>query len=169
MADLPYALFLGAWLTGLGGGVHCVGMCGGIVTALSFATPQQARWPLHGAYNLGRLTTYAVLGALAGAAGQGLASALWLHQAQRGLELLAAAFLIALGLYLGQWWQGLRYLEQLGARLWRHIQPLSRPWLPIRNLPTAFMVGTLWGFLPCGLVYSVLIWSLSAGNALAGH
>ncbi len=165
-----WPLFLGAWLAGLSGGVHCVGMCGGIVTALSFAAPAQpqTRWFLHGAYNLGRLTTYTVLGALAGAAGQGLAATVWLHQAQRSLELLAALFLVALGLYLGRWWQGLRYLEQGGVWLWRRIQPLGRAWLPIRNGRTAFGIGLLWGFLPCGLVYSMLIWSLSAGSAWAG-
>jgi sulfite exporter TauE/SafE len=169
MPELPYLLWLTALLTGLSGGVHCVGMCGGVVTALSFATGKPPHpWRIQLSYNLGRLLTYTLLGTLAGATGHWLAATLWLHQAQQVLELVAGLFLLLLGLYLGNWWHGLRYLEQIGAHLWRHIQPLGRRYLPIRTPGRALIVGMIWGFLPCGLVYSALIWSLSAGSALAG-
>ena len=83
-------------------------------------------------------------------------------------KLFAAAFMIALGLYLADWWRGLALLEKLGMKLWRHIQPLAQRLFPIDNPPQAFLLGLLWGWLPCGLVYSVVAWSLTAGSALDG-
>ena len=74
--------------------------------------------------------------------------------------------MIALGLYLANWWRGLALLERLGARLWRHIQPLGQRLLPVRTPLQAFLLGGLWGWLPCGLVYAVVAWSLTTGNAV---
>jgi hypothetical protein len=51
------------------------------------------------------------------------------------------------------------YTEKLGKRLWPIIQPLSKRFIPIRNIKDAFFVGMVWGWLPCGLVYSALIWA----------
>ncbi len=77
-------------------------------------------------------------------------------------------FLVALGLYLANWWRGLGYLERTGNNLWRLIEPYARKFVPIKNIKQAFVAGLLWGWLPCGLVYSVLIWSLSSGSAVKG-
>ena len=76
--------------------------------------------------------------------------------------------MVALGLYLANWWRGLVWLEKLGARLWRHIQPLGQKLFPIKNPMEAYLLGLLWGWLPCGLVYTVVAWSLTAGSALDG-
>ena len=81
---------------------------------------------------------------------------------------MAAGFMIALGLYLANWWRGLAVLEKLGHKLWRHIQPLSKRLFPIRTPFQAYLLGLLWGWLPCGLVYAVVAWSLTTGNAYAG-
>jgi sulfite exporter TauE/SafE len=165
---------LSALLVGFFGGVHCVGMCGGIVGALTFGLPESVRnrpagaWPFHIAYNLGRITSYTLAGALAGGLGAGLLRLTELHQAQQVLQGLAALFMLALGLYLGGWWSGLVRVERLGGRLWRRLEPLGRRLLPVSSPPQSFTLGLVWGWLPCGLVYSVLIWSLSAGGALAG-
>jgi sulfite exporter TauE/SafE len=70
--------------------------------------------------------------------------------------------MIALGLYLGGWWSGLLRVEQAGARLWRYIEPLGRRLMPVQTLGQAFVLGTVWGWLPCGLVYSVLIFAFAA-------
>ncbi len=159
-----------AFLVGLLGGVHCLGMCGGIVGALTLGLPAQgagrARRTLayHLAYNLGRIASYGLLGALFGGLGLLLAGMLPVRSAQTLLQGLAAILLLALGLYLGGWWQGLVRLEQAGATVWRRLEPLGRRLLPIRSLSAALLAGGLWGWLPCGLVYSVLAWSAVAGG-----
>lgn len=166
--------FLSALLVGFFGGVHCVGMCGGIVGALAFGLPEHLRsrpagaWPFHLAYNLGRIASYTLAGALAGGFGAGLLQLTEVRQAQQVLQIFAALFMAALGLYLGGWWSGLRYVERMGGSVWRRIEPLGRSLLPVATPTRAFMLGLVWGWLPCGLVYSVLIWTLTAGSALQG-
>ncbi len=164
---------LSAFLVGLLGGVHCVGMCGGIVTALTLGLPGQVRTtsrmlPFLLAYNAGRLSSYTLAGGLMG--GIGWMAIHWaaIRQVQMGLQVVAALFMVALGLYLGGWWRGLSLVESLGSRLWRHIEPFARRFMPVRTVSRAFVLGVFWGWLPCGLVYSVLIWSISSGGPLYG-
>jgi len=162
---------LSAFIVGLLGGVHCVGMCGGIVTALSLGLPEgqrAARWRYLLAYNLARVSSYTVAGALFG--GVGWLASHWsgLHQVQIVLQGVAALFMIALGLYLAGWWQGLAQVENIGGRLWTHLEPLGRRFLPVRTPARAFLLGMIWGWLPCGLVYSVLVWSISTADPLYG-
>lgn len=165
---------LSALLVGFFGGVHCVGMCGGIVGALTFGLPESIRarplsaWPFHFAYNLGRITSYTLAGALAGGVGGLVLHLTQVHQAQQVLQVVAAAFMLALGLYLGGWWTGLVQIERLGRLLWRRMEPFGRRFLPVASPLQAFALGLVWGWLPCGLVYSVLVWSLAAGSALDG-
>lgn len=165
--------YLAAFLVGLLGGVHCVGMCGGIVTALALGLPREVRdsarmLPYLLAYNLARIASYTLAGVLLG--GVGYLAAHWsgLRHAQLGLQVLAALFMIALGLYLAGWWLGLARLERAGSQVWRHVEPLGRRFLPVRTPGQAFLLGLLWGWLPCGLVYSVLVWSISRGDAIEG-
>jgi len=160
--------YLAALLVGLLGGVHCVGMCGGIVATLGIGLPAQRTWPLLLAYNGGRLFSYTLAGAVAGGFGALLAGSVAGAWGQWLLALLAALLMIALGLYLGGWWFGLLRLERLGGRWWRYLEPTARRLLPVRGVAGASALGALWGWLPCGLVYSVLIWSLSSGGALNG-
>jgi sulfite exporter TauE/SafE len=163
-----------AFVVGLLGGVHCVGMCGGIVAALTFGLPPDKRSALGGmmpyllAYNVGRIASYAAAGAVMGAAGVLLAGFFPVEVAQRGLLVLAALFMVAMGLYLAGWWRGLARVEALGVALWRRIEPLGRGLMPVRRPGQAFALGLLWGWLPCGLVYSVLVWAVSSGSALQG-
>ena len=91
-----------------------------------------------------------------------------LQYAQRGLYVLAALFMILLGLYLGRWWLGLERLERLGASVWRRLEPMGRRLLPVRSPAQALGLGFVWAWIPCGLVYSVLIWSVSSGSAVQG-
>ncbi|MGB5735474.1 MAG: sulfite exporter TauE/SafE family protein, partial [Thiohalocapsa sp.] len=116
----------------------------------------------------GRIVGYSIVGALMGGLGALLMQSGALQWAQRGLYALAALFMIALGLYLGGWWRGLAYVERAGAVLWRRLEPLGRRLLPIRCWWQAFGVGLIWAWLPCGLVYSVLILALSAGGPMQG-
>ena len=163
---MPDSGFIALFLVGLLGGTHCVGMCGGIVGALSMGGP--ARWSMHFAYNGGRIFSYTLAGALAGALG---AATLGLEQQwpiRQVLFLLANLMLIALGLYLLGVTRALAFTERAGQRLWRHLQPMTRRFLPARTVAQAFPLGLLWGWLPCGLVYSALVSALSAGSATRG-
>lgn len=164
---------ISAFLIGLLGGVHCAGMCGGIVGALSLGLPESQRlgprrWAFLLAYNLGRIASYTTAGALFGGIGWMAANWTGLHQLQQALQLLAALFMIALGLYLGGWWHGLARLERIGGRVWTGIEPLGRRLLPVATLGQALGLGLIWGWLPCGLVYSVLVWSISTGDPVDG-
>lgn len=154
------------FLVGLLGGTHCAGMCGGIVSALSLqATQGRSGLPIHLAYNLGRIASYTVAGALAGAIGYAFGDLL---PVQRGLYLFASLMLLALGLYLLGATATLAVIERGGQRLWARVQPLTRRFLPVRGPAQALPLGALWGWLPCGLVYSALTTALASGSAARG-
>lgn len=161
-----------ALLAGLLSSGHCFGMCGGIVGAFSIGSAGNGRGTqrLSGlvAYNGGRIVTYAALGALAGALGATVGEYLPPEVARRGGRLLAALFLVGLGLFLAGRPQLLQPIEKMGARLWRRIEPLSRRLLKARGSGHALALGTIWGFLPCGLVYSMLAMASLAGGAVDG-
>tara|TARA_R100001244_G_scaffold98775_1_gene73701 strand:+ start:9984 stop:10667 length:684 start_codon:yes stop_codon:yes gene_type:complete len=158
-------LLLSALILGLLGGGHCLGMCGGLMGALTLAIPAEQRaqrFQLLLSYNIGRILSYALAGLLLGLAGWAVASS----PAAMGMRIIAALLLIAMGLYLAGWWSGLTRIEALGRGLWRYIQPLTRRFMPVTSLPRALILGALWGWLPCGLVYSSLLWAASQGDAL---
>jgi hypothetical protein len=161
------AIFGAVFLTGLLGGVHCAGMCGGIIAALSGQAGGR-RLPLHLAYNGGRVLSYALAGALAGAAGSLGLLLDGVLPVQLALYVLANVMLIGLGLYLAGVSSVVAWIERLGMALWRRIQPLTRSLLPADTLPRALGLGLLWGWLPCGLVYAVLTTALLTGDALDG-
>lgn len=163
-----------AFLIGLTGGIHCFGMCGGLVGALTLGLPparKRAPWnrlPYLLAYNGGRIASYATAGALAGGAGAWAAHLVSIHRAQLALQIVAGLFMVLLGFYLAGWWTALARLERAGGALWRRIEPLGRRWLPVRTPLQAFGIGLIWGWLPCGLVYSVLVWAIGSGGAVQG-
>jgi len=151
--------FSTALLLGLLGATHCVGMCGGIAAGVGMSNSrpgQSIRLLL--AYNIGRISSYAAAGALVGLIGYRIGSGGVV------LRTLAGLLLIAMGLYVAQWWQVLTRLERAGGLLWRYLRPLAARFLPADTTPRALMLGLLWGWLPCGLVYSTLLWSSAAGH-----
>jgi sulfite exporter TauE/SafE len=156
-------------LVGLLGGVHCLGMCGSIVGVFTAQVPRDTpRWPFHLAYSGGRIGSYAAAGALVGAIGQ---AGLLMRDAvpvQHLLFALSSAMLVALGLYLAGVWGVVRRLEHLGSGLWKRVQPYTARLLPVDTVPRALGLGVLWGWLPCGLVYSVLLTALASGSAAQG-
>jgi sulfite exporter TauE/SafE len=120
------------------------------------------------AYSSGRIASYAVAGALVGAIGQ---AGLLMRDAvpvQHLLFALSSVMLVMLGLYLAGLWGAVRRVEQLGGALWQHLQPFTAKLLPVNTLPKALALGALWGWLPCGLVYSVLVSALASGSASQG-
>jgi sulfite exporter TauE/SafE len=162
-------VFAALFLTGLLGGVHCMGMCGGIVAALSGGgTGKSARWDLHLGYNLGRIASYAVAGALAGALGSAGLLLDGVLPVQLVLYVAANIVLIGLGLYLAGISRVVASVERAGLVLWRRIQPLTRAVLPAETLPKALALGLLWGWIPCGLVYGILVTALLSGDPMTG-
>lgn len=161
---------LGAiFMVGLLGGVHCAGMCGGIVTALSAGhAGGKAPWSLQLAFNGGRIAVYTVAGAVAGVAGS---MAMFLNDllpVQLAMYVVANVMLVGLGLYLFGVTRYIAAIERIGARVWRVIRPVAGRFLPANTLPRAFGLGLMWGWIPCGLVYSMLATALLAGDAAGG-
>ena len=172
---MPETGYFAVFLIGLLGGVHCVGMCGGIVSALTVqvrlpgqTSPARREWPLHLAYNLGRIGSYTAAGAAMGAIGTVGMLFNDVLPVQLALYVAANLMLVALGLYLTGFTRALAGVERLGQRLWARVQPLTRRFLPARSVAQAFPLGVLWGFLPCGLVYRVLATALVTGSAERG-
>jgi len=160
---------LAAMVIGLLGSGHCLVMCGGIASALQMMMPEQSRWQrlqLQLALSSGRVLSYALLGGLVGWFGYQAMS--FAGQAQQWLQLVAGVMLVLMALYIARLSSLLTGLEQLGALLWRRIQPVSKHLLPLNSLPKAFAYGWCWGYLPCGLVYSSLSWSLASGSFTGG-
>ncbi len=161
--------FFAVFLVGLLSGVHCLGMCGSIVGIFTAQVPKgTVRWPFHLAYSGGRIVSYAVAGALVGAIGQAGLLMRDVVPVQHLLFALSSLILIALGLYLAGVWSVVRRLERLGGGLWKRLQPYTTRLLPVNTVPRALGLGALWGWLPCGLVYSVLLTALASGNAAKG-
>ena len=174
--------FLPLFMVGLAGSVHCIGMCGGIVGALSVgvaAPAPRAVIAIHAqrtvsdshalrvlAYNGGRIGSYMLAGALAG----GLAGAGMVRMASLQVAgyWLANLMLVALGLYLMDAWRGLARLEAAGNLVWRRVRPLLQPLLPMDTPLKALAVGGLWGWVPCGMVYSALLTAMMGGSAVHG-
>ena len=157
------------FLVGLLSGVHCLGMCGSIVGIFTAQVPKgTVRWPFHLAYSSGRILSYAVAGVLVGLIGQ---AGLLMRDAvpvQHLLFALSSLILIALGMFLAGVWGLVLRRERLGAGLWNRLQPYTTRLLPVNTVPRALGLGVLWGWLPCGLVYSVLLTALASGSAAKG-
>ncbi len=168
------SILITALMVGFLGGVHCLGMCGGVVGALTFSleSKAQANWwrmlPFQLAYNIGRISSYVIIGALFGFLGSALGSIATFLPAQQILQVIAGLFMISLGLYLGGWWFGLVAIEKVGSSVWKHLSPYTAKFTPVKYIHQAWLYGLVWGWLPCGLVYSMLIMALSAGSALQG-
>ncbi len=181
MATLP---LMPVFLVGLLGSVHCAAMCGGIVGAISVAPAQRRSFPVAvvttrsagaldagvrlAAYNTGRIASYAAAGALAGALGAGARSLAALAGVQLAGLWLANLMLVALGLHLMRAWRGLDRLEAAGQALWRRLRPVMGALLPLDHPAKLLAVGALWGWLPCAMVYSVLLTAMLSGSAANG-
>lgn len=173
MTDGLYLSYSSAFLIGLLGSTHCLGMCGGISASLSMALPVGRGFRVRQtlmllAFNGGRIGSYTLIAALVAVLSTS-AAAQW-NELAPVLRTLAGILLILMGLSMAQWWQGIRHIERIGAPVWARLSPLTRGFLPVRNGWQAVALGGLWGWLPCGLVYSTLGWAAlqpSVGSAAA--
>ena len=177
-----------AFLIGLAGSVHCVGMCGGIVSAFTIVSSSPRRFPVAvvteraqfvgiadgaqwlrmASYNSGRIASYALAGAMAGGMAQGLAALIDINAVRVATFWASNFILAALGLYLMGLWPGIARIEAFGQSLWRRLQPLTPRLFPLNSVPKLFTAGLIWGWLPCVMVYSMLLTAMLAGTASGG-
>ncbi len=160
---------LAALAAGLVGSTHCLGMCGGIAGALgasarSISDSGRGAFLYTVLFNLGRISSYALIGAIAGTLGSGIISAADLPVLSAAARGLTGLLIVLIGLQIAFGWSLLRFIEESGARFWTRLAPLARRILPVRTPVQAIMLGMLWGWLPCGLVYSILLMALLAAD-----
>ena len=163
--------FFAGFVVGLVGAGHCIAMCGGISSMLTAALPVEggfySRKLLYVfSYNIGRISSYCVIGLLAGLTGSLAAKNIGLPLSV--LRIVSGIFLILLGLYIGRWYMGLIRVEKIGQYLWKYLSPVSKKLLPVNSASKALGLGALWGWLPCGLVYSTLTWSIASADPFQG-
>lgn len=166
-----WPLLAGAFTLGLAGSVHCLGMCGGIAAAAGTRTQaagSSAGAALAGlAFNLGRIASYALLGLAVGAVVGAAVSQVPVRPFAVGLRAFAGLLMFFMGLSL-MTGRDLLSLERAGGRLWARLRPVAGRVMALPPSLRFAALGLLWGFLPCGLVYSALALSAASGAALAG-
>ena len=168
-----YFLPVTAFTLGFLGSPHCAGMCGGIIGVLhtSIDCNTQNKMPQVGyglAFNGGRLLSYSVVGMIAATLGSSLIALIGVERSHLVMQMTAGTFMLLLGLSIASWWSGLSRIESIGYQFWRRLQPLTSRLIPIRSKFQALLLGALWGWLPCGLIYSALLLVMASGNALQG-
>lgn len=164
MSASLFASVLAAFLVGLAGSAHCALMCGGISAAIGAGIGPQRRVPLVLAAQLGRIGSYALAGALMAALGAALLAGIASDPARRSTQLLLGLAWIAMALRLSGWWAGSPAGQALAQAFWRRLQPLTRRVWPIRSAPRALAAGALWGWLPCGMSYAMLLVAAASTN-----
>ena len=163
-----------AFLIGLFSSVHCIGMCGSIIGALSLSLPATIRenrfkrFSFVTSYNIGRILSYTIAGLIAGGIGMGLFEGTGFSSGHKVLQIVGTAMMVTIGLYLAGWLPQVAYFEKIGVPIWRRLEPIGRKMMPVDSIVKAFVYGMVWGWLPCGLVYTVLIWTLTSGSAING-
>jgi len=174
--DAGLLAMLGAmFAAGLASGVHCVGMCGGIVAAfdgrrvirIQEAGRAGPAWPRRLAFNAGRIATYSAAGAVAGAIGTA-AYASGALPAQGTLQVVASIVLVVIGLHLAGAGRLLAPVEALGAPLWRRLQPAAARLMQVPGPGASFAAGLVWGWLPCAMVYAALTAAAFSGGPAQG-
>lgn len=157
------ANFTSMLLLGILGAGHCIGMCGGISIALGMAVKGKQKALILLSYNFGRVFSYSCAGALVGLLAYWGTSYLALGPVFR---MIAGVLLILMGFYIAGWWKVLTKLERLGTLVWKKIQPLANTCFPVKTVKKALFAGMIWGWLPCGLVYSALAYAATAASPI---
>lgn len=168
--DAIISSYITAFLLGLFSTVHCIAMCGSVIGALTLSLPAEVResqrrmLPFVFNYNIGRILSYGFAGVIVGL----LSSPLSQLNAHWVLRILSVLVMISMGLYLAGWFPKFARAEKIGAPVWRLLQPIGQKLLPVRSFPQAFLLGMVWGWLPCGLVYAALAVAATAGDPVKG-
>ena len=162
------ASYFAAFVIGLFSSLHCIGMCGSIIGTLTYSLSQELRsnkrilFSIVLSYNLGRVASYAIAGAVVGL----LSLPFTEGQAHRLLQLASATIMTGAGLYIGGWFPRFAYIEKMGSRFWKLIEPFGRKMIPVKTRSQAMLFGMVWGWLPCGLIYTALALAATTGNVV---
>jgi len=162
--------YLVAFVMGLFSSMHCIGMCGSIIGTLTLSLSPDIRnnkallLPFVLNYNLGRITSYTLAGGLAGLVGMLMIMPFGELHGHRILQLLSALVMMGAGLYIAGWFPRFAYIEKIGVYFWKKIEPFGRKLIPVKTHTQAYLFGIVWGWLPCGLVYSALALASTAGD-----
>lgn len=169
MNYLDFQLLFSSLMFGFLGGVHCVGMCGGLCAAFSLQLPANiSRNKLIFLMNLGRIGSYIIIGALFGLFGQLGSHTIIGNEIRTSLFIISQILLILAGLYLAGLFTNFAKIEKIGVPIWKKLQPIMHKLLPIQSVSGCLMVGALWGWIPCGLVYSISANALASANIITG-
>lgn len=157
------------FVAGLLGSAHCLGMCAGISGLFAVnagGKAANASLPMALTYNLGRLVSYALLGSVVALFGSALVDVI--PKLAAPVRLLTGVIIVLIGLQIAFNWRILQPIETMGASIWKRISPLAQRLLPVTSLPRALGLGLLWGLLPCGLVYSMLLIAAATADPVHG-
>ncbi len=167
-------IYISALIIGFFGGAHCIGMCGGVVAMLTMSLSEKIRkspakvFLYHLNYNLGRIISYVLLGLILGYVGSIMSDMLKMTAMNKIFRIIIGIIIIMAGLYLAGFYNSFSFLEKLGSKLWVKIQPLTKKFIPVKTLKQAFIAGLLWGYIPCGLVYTALGLAIMNGSSIGG-
>jgi len=162
--------YLAAFAMGLFSSLHCIGMCGSIIGTLTLSLKPEIRanklnlLPYILNYNIGRIISYALAGLLVGFIQTIIMLPFGLENGHRILQVFSAIVMISAGFYLAGWFPKFAYIEKIGGKLWKNIEPYGRKLIPVSSRTQAFLFGMVWGWLPCGLVYAALALAATAGD-----
>lgn len=152
-----------AVFTGILSSAHCLGMCGSIILFLTINLKNKNKKLYNYTYNFGRIISYVIIGFLSGFFGI-LINELAYSNLLLAIKLISEISVINIGLYIIFGSKILIILEKFGFFMWNYLQFYIKFLLPIKNFWQAIIIGIIWGFIPCGIVYNVLIWSISFGS-----
>ncbi|NOT84783.1 MAG: sulfite exporter TauE/SafE family protein [Methylococcaceae bacterium] len=164
--------YLMAFIMGLFSSMHCIGMCGSIIGTLTLSLDANVRsnkarlFAFVFNYNFGRITSYTLAGALAGLLSTVLKVPFDNSVGYRVLQIFSALIMASAGLYIAGWFPRFAYIEKAGIFLWKKLEPFGHKLIPVKTRLNAFLFGMIWGWLPCGLVYSALLLSATTGDIL---
>jgi len=164
------ASYFAALLMGLFSSLHCIGMCGSIIGTLTFSLSPEVRnnkFRLFGIvfnYNLGRILSYSMAGVVAGLIESFLSLPFAEGQAHRLLQIISAIIMAGAGMYLAGWFPYFAYIEKIGVGFWKLVEPYGRRLIPVQTNGQALLFGMIWGWLPCGLIYTALALAITSGG-----
>lgn len=168
--ELEHSFLLVAFLMGTFSSTHCLHMCGVIVGTLTLSLKPEIRenkaqlFSFVLSYNVGRITSYTIGGFLIGILESIITSPLEETHGQVLMKLLSAAVMTGAGLYIAGWLPKFSYIEKAGSSFWKILEPFGRKLIPVESRKHAFLFGIIWGWLPCGLVYTALALAATSGS-----
>lgn len=162
--------YLVAFAMGIATSMHCVGMCGSIIGTLTLSLSPDVRnskkllMPFVFNYNIGRITSYTLAGTIAGVVESFIPAPFTEINGYRVLQIISAVIMASSGLYIAGWLPRFAYIEKMGIHIWKTLEPYGRKLIPVKDPIQAFLFGMVWGWLPCGLVYTALALALATGD-----